>query len=276
MLLFRPGSQTPITMFETVAPEAFRPRNRRVFFETLPISISVHVLAVGATFASMIWNVSFPTQYPKLSIAYNLTQIPDPPPPPPPPPKIEPPKPVLKLSQLAPPPAAPTQIVAPTIIPDVIPEVLPPQPAPPPAPPPPMAVPAIADSPGEPKGKPGGTPGGTGTKIGIAKGINMGEDGRVYIDRGINLPLKEVDHAYPHYPDTAKKMKLEGTCVVRYTIGKDGRIIDITILDHAAYPIFDEETLNTVKSWRWRPMIVSGKPVEVVHEISVAYEYIVR
>jgi protein TonB len=261
-------------MFETVAPRAFQTRNRRVFYETLPISIAAHLIAVGGAFATMFWNVAFPAHYPRMVVAYNLTQVPDPPPPPPPPPKVEPPKPVLPLTQLAPPPSPPTQIVAPTVIPDVIPDVPPVQPQPVAPPPPPAAVPAVADS--APKGIPGGQVGGTGHGVGIAKGITLGDDGRVYVDRSINLPLKEVDHAFPHYPPSAQKMHLEGTCVVRYTIGKDGRITDITILDHATDPIFDEETINTVRGWRYRPMMVSGKPVEVVHELEVNYQYIVR
>ena len=92
----------------------------------------------------------------------------------------------------------------------------------------------------------------------------------------VKLPLKEVDHEYPHYPDAAKKKRLEGTCVVRYTVGKNGRVIDVAILDHAADPMFDEETLNTIRSWRYRPMMVDGKPVEVVHEVEVNYQYVVR
>ena len=242
-------------MFETVAPETFAPRSRRVLYETLPVSIAVHLVGIGAAFASMIWNVVLPTQSPKMVVAYSLIEVPDPPPP----------------------PAAPTQIVAPTVIPDAIPEVVPP---PPPQPaPPPVAVapaPAVADAPGVAKGMTGGQLGGVGHALGVAGGIRFGDDGRVYVDRLVKLPLKEVDHAYPHYPDAAKKNRLEGTCVVRYTVGKDGRIVDMAILDHAVDPMFDEETLNTIRSWRYRPMMVNGKPVEVVHEVEVNYEYIVR
>ena len=80
------------------------------------------------------------------------------------------------------------------------------------------------------------------------------------------MPLKEVEHEYPHYPDAAKKNRLEGTCVVRYTVGKNGRIIDIAILNHAVDPMFDEETLNTIRTWRYRPMMVNGKPVDGIIE----------
>jgi protein TonB len=260
-------------MFETVAPNAFIKRSRRVFYESLPISIAVHIAVVGASFATVFWNVSLPTQSPKMYVAYNLTQVPDPPPPPPPP-KAEPPKPILPLSRLAPPPPAPTQIVAPTIIPDIIPEVKPPVPQPVEPPPPVTAVPAAVDS-NPPAGVPGGQVGGTGHEIGL-KGVKLGDDGRVYVDRYATLPLKEIDHAYPHYPANAQRLHLEGACVVRYTIGKNGRITDIVFLEHANSPIFDEETINTIKSWRWRPMTILGKPVEVVHEIEVAYQYVVR
>jgi periplasmic protein TonB len=263
-------------MFETVAPEAFVPRTRRIFYETLPVSIAVHVVAAGAVLASMIWNVVLPTQSPKMIVAYSLTQVPDPPPPPPPPPKPEPPKPFLALPKVAPPPpAAPAQIVAPTIIPDAIPEVVPPVVVPPP-PPPPAAAPAAADAAGVSNGIAGGQIGGTSKTLGTAGGITFGEDGRVHVDRSVKLPLKEVDHEFPHYPDAAKKKRLEGSCVVRYTVGKNGRIIDIAILNHAVDPMFDEETLNTIRSWRYRPMMMNGKPVEVVHEVEVNFQYIVR
>jgi protein TonB len=263
-------------MFETVAPEAFGPRTRRVFYETLPISIALHVVAVAAALASMIWNIVLPTQSPKIVVAYSLTQVPDPPPPPPPPPKAEPPKHFLTLPKLAP-PAALMQIVAPTVIPDTIPEVVPPAPVvPPPPAPAPVAAPAVTDAEGSPKGMTGGQIGGTSKTLGTAGGITFGEDGRVYVDRTVKLPLKEVEHEFPHYPDAAKKKRLEGTCVVRYTVGKNGRIVDIAILNHATDPMFDEETLNTIRNWRYRPMMLNGKPVEVVHEVEVNYQYVVR
>ena len=263
-------------MFETVAPEAFQTRSRRVFFETLPISIAVHVMGIAAAMASALWNVDFPTQPPKVLVAYSLTQVPDPPPPPPPPPKAaeadKPPPVQIKLAP--PPPAAPTQIVAPTVIPDTIPDVVALEPAPPP---PPVAAPVASPAAAISSEKVmGGQPGGTGRALGTTGGVNFGNDGRVYVDRKVKLPLKEIDHDYPHYPEEAKKKRLEGTCVVRYRVGKNGRVIDVAIISHAVEPMFDEETLNTIRSWRYRPMTVDGKPVEVVHEVEVNYQYIVR
>src|SRR5713226_4691212 len=104
-------------MFESVAPETFTKRSRRLFYETLPLSITVHLLAIAGAFGATAWNVVFPQHSPRLTASYNLTAIPEPPPPPPPPapPKVQP--------QVAPPQIPDDQIVAPTVIPDTIPVV---------------------------------------------------------------------------------------------------------------------------------------------------------
>src|SRR5258708_26586903 len=73
-------------MFETVVPEIAKSRSRRVFYETLPVSIALHVIVVAACVVGVLWNVVFPSQSPRLIRAYSLVSIPHPPPPPPPPP----------------------------------------------------------------------------------------------------------------------------------------------------------------------------------------------
>src|SRR5258708_11009087 len=90
-------------MFETVVPEIAKSRSRRVFYETLPVSIALHVIVIAACVVGVLWNVVFPSQSPRLIRAYSLVSIPDPPPPPPPsPPPQQQPPPQVK----APPPQA--------------------------------------------------------------------------------------------------------------------------------------------------------------------------
>ena len=265
-------------MFETVVPETAVRRSRRVFYETLPVSLAVHAMAVGGVLVSSVWNVAFPSQSPRVILAYSLTRIPDPPPPPTPPPAAQPaaalkPKEPVKPT---PPPAAPAQLVAPTVIPDLIPQIAdvpPPQPAPPEAPqaaaPPPQAVAG-----GEAKGDASGELGGK--KFGTVGGIVFAEDGRVHVDRKEKLPLKVLEQEYPHYPDAARKDRLEDSVVVRYTIGTDGRVNDVAILEHAKHVMFEDETLRVIRAWRFRPMKINGKAVEVVHEVEVFYQFIGR
>lgn len=263
-------------MFETVVPEIVQSRSRLGFFKTLPVSIALHVIVVAACVAGASWTVVFPSQSPKLIRPYSLVEVPEPPPPPPPPPPPQPAQ--VAVPKVKAPPPAPLQLVhldvAPTIIPDLVPKIDIPPPPPPPiavAPPPPNAVPTLAAS---TEGVPDGVIGGK--KHGIAGGILFAEDGRVHIDRSEKLPLKEVEKDYPHYPEGARSRHLEDTCVVRYTIGKNGRVIDVAVIEHAKEAMFDDETINTVRKWRFRPLTINGQAVEVVHEVEVYYQFMSR
>lgn len=261
-------------MFETVVPETVGRRSNRLFYETLPVSIALHAIVIGGVAAANLWTVAFPSQYPRTTVPYSLTRLPDPPPPPPPPPKAQPAAAVVKRP---PPPPPVIALVAPTIIPDLIPVVVdtPPPPIPEPQPvsaPPPSAPPGVAG------GAPGGVVGGqAGGKLhGVAGGLSFAEDGKVHIERSEKLPLKVLEQEYPHYPEAARKNRLEDRVVVRYTIGTNGRVTDITILEHAKDPMFDQETVDTVKRWRFRALSINGKKAEVVHEVEVNFQFIVR
>src|SRR5436190_1170899 len=65
-------------MFETVVPETFEVRSKRVLYETLPLSIAVHVLALSGLALMTLWNIGFPVDSPRVVRAYSLVAIPDP------------------------------------------------------------------------------------------------------------------------------------------------------------------------------------------------------
>jgi protein TonB len=254
-------------MFETVVPETFEVRSKRVLYETLPVSIAVHVLALSGLALTTLWTIAFPVDSPRIVRAYSLVAIPDPPPPPPLPRAQQP---APKRAEL--PPPEPEKIVAPTVIPDTIPQLT--DPAPDVAAPAPAAI-----EPAQAAGIPGGaidgkTSGEIGGKLhGVASQF-FPQDGRVHIERNQSLPLTVVEQEYPAYPDKAKKLQLEDQVIVRYIIGKKGQVIDVQIIDHAKEPMFDEATVDAIRKWRFRPMIQDGKPVEVVHELAVNFELI--
>jgi periplasmic protein TonB len=253
-------------MFETVAPETFQTRSRKVFYETLPLSVALHALAIGAAVVIASWNIVFPAHSPKLFSAYSLATIPEPPPPPPLPPAGQP-TPV----QPAPPVSEAALNVAPTVIPDTIPTI--------PDPPPPSLqllapAPAAAPSAGVASGSSDGVPGGElgGSLQGITGGIVFPDDGKVHIGLNESLPLLPISQDYPLYPEDMRKKGIEDQVIVRYTIGKNGRVTDVQILSHATNAIFDTVTVDAISRWRFRPMIKNGKAVEVVHDLGVNFE----
>jgi periplasmic protein TonB len=248
-------------MFESVAPETFHVRSRRLFYETLPVSIALHAIVIAGVMATTLWTVVFPEHSPRAVRSYVLVS--DPPPPPPPPPAAAPaPRP---QPTVAPPPPS-LMVLAPTKIPDLIPTVVdpPPQIEPAPVAAPPPAKQAGGEIDGDIGGKIGGRPG----------GVVFPDDGRVHIERNQQLPLVVVSQEYPKYPDSEKKAQREDQVIVRYVIGKDGRVNDVQILSHANFPAFDEAVLDALRQWRFRPMIKDGQRVEVVHELAINFELI--
>lgn len=262
-----PGAQQPV--FETVAPDAFRARSRRVFYETLPVSVVVHAVVIAAYLTSSIWNVKFPAQSPKLMATYSLTSLPEPPPSPPPPPKGVP---HVEAAPAPPPPLA--QIVAPTVIPDTIPVV----PRTLSALPPPAAVAAAAPSApeGVPEGDVNGVIGGElgGQLHGVIGGVKFADDGRLHVELGAALPMEPVVQEPPAYPHDMISKGIEDSVIVRYVVGKDGRVKEVSIVDHAALPVFDEATVDAIRRWRFRPMIKNGQRIEVVHELLVNFQLV--
>lgn len=252
-------------MFESVAPGAFIKRRRGAFYALLPASLAVHGIAIGAALLGAIWTVTFPTESPLLVTAYSLVEIPKPPPPPPAAPRNDP---AVKPQK----PVPVEKIVAPTIIPETIPKV----------PDMPQAELASIDS---GPGVEGGIPGTAAPPVQVTETVPPPppprppappDDGRVYVPLGKDLPMEAVSQEFPPYPADAKRLGLEDQVIIRYTIGKNGRVIDVQILSHANFGSFDAAVLQTVPNWRFRPLIRNGKPVEVTHDLGINFELVTR
>ena len=256
-------------MFETVSPETFRPRSRRLFYESLPVSIALHGVAILGVILVTTWKVEFPLQTPRMLQLYSLEQLPTPPPPPPP---AAPPKTVASTEIVRMP-----ENVAPTIIPDTI---IPVTDTPPPV---------VAEFPEE--GVVGGVEGGIaggivgGSPFGIEGGELGGVEGgtigaivseaaadTVVVRRDMPLPTAPMSMVFPKYPENARVRGWEDIVVVRYTIGKNGRVRDVVVLNTPERDMFREITLKAIRNWRFKPHKVDGIPQEIVHELTVYFK----
>ncbi|HEX7419446.1 MAG TPA: TonB family protein [Thermoanaerobaculia bacterium] len=254
-------------MFETVAPARASRANRNALYEALTFSLVVHGLAAAVAVGSNLWQVTFPTTSPAYTIAFVLEA---PPPPPPPPPPARPPeqKPEITTAKML----MSADVLAPTVIPDEIPNVKPQT----------MPLNMLASA----KGIVGGIDSGIDQGIvgGIAEGdvggkiggtiggvVNDIPDGRVHIARDKKLPMIPMSQVYPSYPEDARMRAWEDELVVRYVIGKDGRVKEATIVSAPQRPVFVDGTLRAIRSWRFKPMIKDGEKTEVVHELTVYF-----
>jgi protein TonB len=258
-------------MFETVAPDAFVKRSRRVLYQTLPLSLTLHSAVIIAVGAVLLNHLDFPTQSPPVVRSYILAELPPPPPPPPEAPKAAP-KPPPTAAKVVPPKVLEmAKLLAPTIIPDKIPDVV--DNTPPPEGP--IDMNAIAKITGV-----GDVAEGPGSPDGVVGGVGMPPppapkppDGRLHVQRGKALPMKAIRQEYPVYPDEARTRGYEDNLTIRYVIGRDGRVKDITVLDKPYRQMFEDTVLKYVKQWRFSPYVnEEGQPEEVVHEVQFNFQ----
>ena len=250
-------------MFENVAPEV---RSKRLAYETLPVSIAVHVAALGGGALLAFWSLAFPTQSPRLTRSYVLVMSADPPLPA----AVMPPQPAPQPQQLSSHPQYnPYLLVAPTAIPDSIPSIsVNRSPA--------VLAPAATATPRVEQA--GGVEGGVvgGATQGVAGGMPVAEDGRVHFGRDKPIPLIVVRRVFPDYPEQERLSGAEATVVVRYVIGTDGWIKELNILQHAKQQAFDDATIKALRGWRFKPLVLEGRAIEVVHELTVFYQLVYR
>jgi len=91
---------------------------------------------------------------------------------------------------------------------------------------------------------------------------------KVNISAGVAAGLI-VSKTQPLYPIDAKKAGVSGTVVLQATIGTDGTIENLKVV--SGPQMLQQATLDAVKSWRYRPYLLNGEPVEVSTTINVIF-----
>jgi protein TonB len=260
-------------MFESVAPEKFLPRSRKVFYESLPVSIAAHALVGAAVLLGQVWDVDFPTETPRLLALYRLEEAPLPPPPPPPPPPAATARPVPRI--------IPKNLeLAPTVVPEEIPVVTntPVEPAPETLPIDPNAVYTEGVEGGVEGGVTGGTIGGQlggqvgGQLGGVVSDADVPPPDTVVVKRDMPLPMAPMSMTFPKYPDDARVRGWEDRVIVRYVIGKDGRVREVTVLSRPERELFEKITVKAIRGWRFRPYKKDGVAQEVIHELTIFFK----
>ncbi|HJS21873.1 MAG TPA: TonB family protein [Steroidobacteraceae bacterium] len=66
----------------------------------------------------------------------------------------------------------------------------------------------------------------------------------------------------PEFPDRARIDSIEGWVTVSYVIGRDGRVSDVAIVAAQPRNVFEGAVRKAVRSWRFQPVTVDGRPVE--------------
>jgi protein TonB len=73
----------------------------------------------------------------------------------------------------------------------------------------------------------------------------------------------------PMYPPIAKAARVQGTVVLQATISKTGTIEGLHVLSGPA--MLQGAAMDAVRSWRYRPYLLNGDPVEVETTVNVVF-----
>ena len=91
---------------------------------------------------------------------------------------------------------------------------------------------------------------------------------RLNISQGIAVGLL-VQKTPPIYPAIAKSAHVSGTVVIQATISKNGTIENPRVV--SGPNMLRQAALDAVKTWRFRPYLLDGQPVEVDTTVNVVF-----
>jgi TonB family protein len=74
----------------------------------------------------------------------------------------------------------------------------------------------------------------------------------------------------PKYPEEARAKKIQGTVVLGVIIGKDGAVENIRVEKTPAESLA-KSAIEAVRTWRYRPYLLNGDPIEVETTVNVTY-----
>src|SRR5690242_11899790 len=87
-------------------------------------------------------------------------------------------------------------------------------------------------------------------------------DERVYKVGGEIMPPFPVYSPQPSYSERARNAKLEGIVVISVVVTSQGRVSQVRIVKPLGLGL-DQNTVESVKKWKFRPAMRAGIPVAV-------------
>jgi len=233
-------------MFEDALMESGgRIKTKSKYWSLLTLGINAAILL-----ALIIWPLLHPEALPTQMMATLLVAPPPPPPPPQAPVQVK-----IKSEMIE------NQLQAPSKIPKTIKDIKES------AAPPQMA--GVSGMEGMGGGTPGGVMGGILGGIGnSAPVVKAAAPKKLSISSGVmagNLLEKTV----PQYPAIAKAARIQGTVVLQATISKAGTIQNLRVV--SGPPMLQQAAMDAVRSWRYKPYLLNGDPVEVETTVNVVF-----
>lgn len=93
--------------------------------------------------------------------------------------------------------------------------------------------------------------------------------------RAVRLPSSMVEgmlvhKTIPEYPRIAVATRTQGTVVLQATIARNGAIENLRVI--SGPPMLQQAALDAVSTWRYRPYMLNGQPIEVETTVNVVFK----
>ena len=72
--------------------------------------------------------------------------------------------------------------------------------------------------------------------------------------------LRDGTNTAVAYPETARRLGLEGRTVLRVEVDAEGRVADVAVVESSGHPMLDEAAVDAVSRWRFEPARRGGLP----------------
>jgi TonB family protein len=92
---------------------------------------------------------------------------------------------------------------------------------------------------------------------------------RVRVSQGVSLGLL-VKKVSPHYPEAARRDRIQGLVVLQAVIGTNGNVEHLKVV--SGHPALTAAAIDAVKQWKYKPYQLNGQPVQVETAITVRFE----
>jgi len=210
---------------------------------SVPISIAVHFVVLGAILVVPLSEIVLPVPPSQMEAYVQVAAVPPPP--------------AFVPARAVPHPVAPAPDVS--TIPLVAPNAIRPEIA---------AIPDIAVPDGPPSS------GSYGSGVGsVAPPVVLPVEpphraGPIRAAELPQAPRKLVD-ARPLYPEIARAAHVDGTVVLEAVLDPTGRVTQLRVVK--SVPLLDEAALEAVRQWRYSPSIYGGRPVSVLMTITIHF-----
>jgi periplasmic protein TonB len=98
--------------------------------------------------------------------------------------------------------------------------------------------------------------------------VHADVSGPVRVSSGV-MEGTAIFRSNPVYPSIALAAHVEGTVVLLATISKSGTIENLRVASGPA--MLQQAAIDAVKTWRYRPYLLNGQPVEVETTVNVVF-----